>query len=422
MSIRIVRGFLAGLLIALTVAPLFAPVEAVAQQRERKKSGSWARQNEIDKLTAKRLQKATELLADEEYAEAHAALDRLRIRSLNDLEKNKLYKLRGYIYFNQEKLPEARKYLELALATKSATVDDHELLRFQIGQISMQESNWEAAVENFNKWFEIAGQPNANSYYMLALAYWQLKDFENAVVPARQAVELTSEPQERWMQLLLAIHLTAKNYEKAIHVYDMLVRRYPKKSYWMQLATLHGALGNYNESLIPLQLAHTQGMLTEDAEVRRLAELLLFLELPIRAVDVLRDGLDRNVIEEDSKLYELLSNGLIMAREYDDAVEPLTKAAELDESGRIYLRLAEVHIQRERWDEAAAALQLAIDKGNLPNPGQAELLMGISYYSRKRPDDAVSWFVKAKRFDATEAEATTWLNHIARETGSNADT
>ncbi len=36
--------------------------------------------------------------------------------------------------------------------------------------------------------------------------------------------------------------------------------------------------------------------------------------------------------------------------------------------------------------------------------------------------DGASWFVKAKRFDATKAEATTWLNHIARETGSNADT
>ena len=110
-----------------------------------------------------------------------------------------------------------------------------------------------------------------------------------------------------------------------------------------------------------------------------------------------------------------------MAREYDDAVQPLTRAAELDESGRIYLRLAEVHIQRERWGEATDALRLAIEKGDLPNPGQAELLMGISFYSQKNPDRAVDWFVRAKRFEATRTEATTWLNHIAREQASNAD-
>ncbi len=422
MSKRLVRRFLAGLTIALMATPVLAPIDASAQDSGRKKSGSWTRKNDIDKLTAKRLQKATEHLANEEYAEAHAALDRLRIRSLNDLEKNKLYKLRGYIFFNQEELADARKNLELALATESATKEDHETLRFQIGQISMQESNWQAAVDNFNKWFEIVEDPNANSYYMLALAYWQMKDLEGALVPARKAVELTSEPQERWMQLLLAIHLTAKNYEKAIPVYDMLVRRYPKKDYWTQLSALHRALENHDESLVSLQFAYAQGFLTEDSEIRELAQLMLFRELPIRAVEVLRESLDNELVDEDSDFYELLSNSLIMAKEFDEAVAPLTRAAELDDSGRIYLRLAEVHIQRERWEEAAESLQLAIEKGNLPNPGQAELLMGISYYSQKRPDDAVGWFVKAKRFDATKAEATTWLNHIARQSGSNADT
>ncbi len=421
MSTTRIHRIVVGLLLALAIGFGASTAEAQDRGEGRKKSGSWARKNDIDKLTAKRLQKATNHLANEEYAEAHAALDRLRIRSLNDLEKLKLYSLRGYIFYNQEKLKEAKENLELALASEAATPEDHQTMRFQIGQISMQESAWQDAIDNFEKWFEIVDEPNANAYYMLALAYWQLKDFEGALVPAQKAVDLTSEPQERWLQLLLAIQLTSKNYKEAIPVYDVLVRRYPKKTYWIQLSTLHGALENYEQSLVPLQLAYTQGLLTEDEEFRRLAELLLFLELPIRAANVIRDGLEQQVVEEDAKLYELLSNSLIMAREYDDAVEPLTRAAELEEGGRIYLRLAEVHIQRERWEEATKALSNAIQKGDLPNPGQAELLMGISFYSQKRPDDAVSWFVKAKRFDATKAEATTWLDHIAREQSSNAD-
>jgi len=420
------RCFVSALLAAAVFLPCLISTEAAAQRRgegqqQPQRGGSWARQNEIDKLTSKRIQKAVEHLAAEEYDEAHATLDRLRVRSLNELEKFELYRWRGYIFFNQENLGEAKKYLGMALESEAATPKDHETIRFQIGQIAMQESDWQSAVDNFEAWFEIVDEPNANAYYMLALAYWQLKDVEGARKPAKSAVELTSEPQENWLQLLLAVYLTAKDYEDAIPVYDMLVRRYPKKSYWVQLSTLHGALGNYELSLVPLQHAFTQDLLTEDPEYRRLAELLLYLELPIRAVDVLRKGLEVDAVEQDSKFYELLSNSLIMAREYDDAVQPLTRAAELDESGRIYLRLAEVHIQRERWGEATDALRLAIEKGDLPNPGQAELLMGISFYSQKNPDRAVDWFVRAKRFEATRTEATTWLNHIAREQASNAD-
>ncbi len=423
MTLRTAHCFIAAVTTAMLVAACLAPPDASAQREEgKKKSGSWTRKNEVDKLTLKRIEKAQQHLANEEYEEAHAALDRLRVRSLNELEKYTLYKWRGYIYFNQQNLGEAAKHFEMALASSAAGPKDHETLRFLIGQIAMQQSRWQDAIDSFETWFEVAKEPNAGAYYMLALAYWQHKDFDNALEPAKTAVELTSEPQESWLKLLLGIHLTVKNYEAAIPIYDVLVRRYPKKSYWMELATLHGALENFERSLIPLQLAHAQGMLTEDSEVRRLAELLLFLELPIRAVDVLREGLEREAVEEDSKFYELLSNGLIMAKEFDEAVAPLTRAAELDDNGRIYLRLAEVHIQRERWDNATEALKRAIEKGNLPNPGQAELLMGISYYSQKRPDDAVGWFVKAKRFDATKAEATTWLNHIARQSGSNADT
>ena len=84
-----------------------------------------------------------------------------------------------------------------------------------------------------------------DAYYMLALAYWQQKDLEGALAPAKAAVDLTTEPQESWLQLLLAVYLTAKDYDSAIPIYDVLVRRYPKKSYWIQLSTLHGALGNY---------------------------------------------------------------------------------------------------------------------------------------------------------------------------------
>jgi tetratricopeptide (TPR) repeat protein len=386
---------------------------ALAQGEQRGRS--WARKFEIDPLSGKRLTKANVLLADQLFDEADAVLDKMRIRSLNANEKTKLYSLRGFVALGREDFAAAREFFELTIAQGFLELEKQADLRFVIARICLQQDKWDEAIANLKKWFTIEKEPNSSAYYLLALAYWQADDFDSALEPALTSVALAEAPQESWLKLLLAIRLTRKEYEETIPILDQLIRRYPSKNNWIQLSTLHGALGNYQESLIPLQLAYAQGLLTEDSEIRRLAELLLYLELPYRAVDVMKFGLEKRFMEEDSELYELLSNSWIMAREYDEAVDPLVRAAELAQGGRIYQRLAEVHIQQERWQEAAEALELAINKGELPRPGQTTLLMGIVLYSQKKPGEALPWFEKAKAFPDSEDEANIWTRHIERE-------
>ena len=194
-----------------------------------------------------------------------------------------------------------------------------------------------------------------------------------------------------------------------------MVVRYPKKGYWLNLATIHGALGNFEEALIRLQLAYSQGLLTTDAELRRLAQLLMFLDLPYRAARVLEQGFENGILSQDHKGYEMLSNSWIAAKEYDRAVEPLERAASLAPAGDLYVRLAQVHLQREKWGEAAAALGQALDKGGLQSVGDAQLLMGIAIYSQKKPAQARPWFSRARQHAGSREEADVWIKHLERE-------
>jgi len=407
------------LLIALLwIAGSWIAGVAVAQQggeEGQKPTRSWARQHEIDPLTGKRLLKAQEFLVAGQWDEADAILDKLRVRSLNPREKTKFYSLRAYVAYGRGELSVTREFLELTIAEDFAPLKEQADFRFQIAQISMEQGKWDEAIANLNKWFLIESNPNSTAYFFLALAHWQVGDIDAALEPALKSVAMAEEPQESWLKLLLAIRLTRKEYQETIPLLNQMIRRYPKKIYWIQLSTLHGVLGNYKASLIPLQLAYTQGLLTENSELRRLAELLLYLELPYRAADVMTSGLDESVVDQDSENFELLSNSWIMAREYDKAVDPLLRAAELADGGRIYHRLAEVHIQRERWQQAAEALSLALEKGSLPNLGKTTLLMGIVLYSQKKSEQALDWFDKAKSHADSEHEANIWLEHIQRE-------
>jgi tetratricopeptide (TPR) repeat protein len=382
---------------------------------EKEGEKAWGHSYTVDERTAKRLSEAYGHLQAERYEEAAKALGKLRMRSLNPLERAKVHQISAFVKYGQDDLASAREHLEKALAEDAFEPTVRADTRYQIVQLYLAEENWIEVVKNLEQWFTMEENPNSSAYYLLAIAYYQLDDLDSALEPAQKAVELANVPQEGWLQLLLALRLTRKEYPAAVPLLEELIERYPKKTYWIQLSTLHGALGDYEEALVPLQLAYDQGLLTERAELQRLAELLLFLDLPYRAAQVMARGLDEKLFEGDAKAYELLSNSWIAAREYENAAEPLARAAELSEGGDLYVRLAQVHIQREKWSDAAAALHLALEKGGLASAGDAQLLMGIAYYSQDQPAQALKWFARARQHEETRDEAKNWLQYIERE-------
>jgi tetratricopeptide (TPR) repeat protein len=130
---------------------------------------------------------------------------------------------------------------------------------------------------------------------------------------------------------------------------------------------------------------------------------------------VLANGLEEGQIEADSDAYELLANSWIAAREYDRSLPPLRKAAALADDGNLYVRLAQVHMQREQWGEAAQMLHKAIEKGDLRSQGNALLLLGIALYNDSQVEQARRYFTQASQFEATRAEASRWISHLARE-------
>lgn len=380
------------------------------------KKGGWAKQQAtMDPRTAKHYAEALEHLQAERYEECEKALGKIRMRGLNPLERAKVLRTYAFVSYGRGDLEGARDFLKQALAEDGLPLEDQAQARYQIAQLYLAEERWQDVIDNLQKWFEIVEKPNSSAYYLLAIAYYQLEDLDAALGPAQKAIDIAEQPQEGWLQLLLALRLTRKEYQEAIPLLEKLVALYPKKTYFIQLSTVYGALGNFPEALIPLQLAYTQGLLTEGAELHRLAELLLYLDLPYRAAQVLSKGLADGLIEEDARVYELLSNCRIAARDYDAAVEPLGRAAELAEGGDLYVRLAQVHLQREKWGEAVEALRSALDKGELDKPGDAQLLMGIAMYSQKQPEKALRWFREARNHTESRDEANVWLQHIGRE-------
>jgi tetratricopeptide (TPR) repeat protein len=237
-----------------------------------------------------------------------------------------------------------------------------------------------------------------------------MDDYDRALPPAKKAVELAEKPSENWLSMLSALYLQKDQYKDAIPVLEQLVALAPsKKTYWSQLSSVYGQLEDYPKALAIMQLAYSAGLVSDDQEVRRLADLLMFNDVPYRCGQVLESAIEKKTVKVDDKLYEKLANCWIASGELERSIQPLTRAAEVSDTGDLFVRLGEVQMQREDWQGMQTAIQKGIDKGQLKDTANAQLLMGISLYNQKKCNDAKSWLQKARSVEKTRSMATGYL-------------
>jgi len=399
----------------------FAPPKAQAQEeKDEKKEGRKPPTKpgqSIDERTGKRLTAALDLMNAEKYDAARAELSELSMSSLSPFERAQVERILASIDHSQGKYASARSHLDKAMAEKALSDEDQLSIQFQIAQLLLAEEKWGQAVEALKAWFAKAPEPNSTAYYLLAIAYFQMENYGAALEPAQKAVDLTPNPQESWLQLVLALRLQREEYRAALPLLRQLLALYPnRKTYWIQLSSVQAALNDYGNALTALQLAYNQGLLGDQSDLRRLAELLLFREIPYRGGEILSTALEQKKVPGDAKTYETLGNCWVAAREFDRAIGDLTKAAEMSGSGDLYLRAGEIYVQREDWPKASKALGQALGKRGLKNPGQATLLLGISYYNQDNLEQAKKYFGQAMAHENVRSQAESWSRHVDQKT------
>lgn len=367
----------------------------------------------IDAATGKALNLAIEALGMEKYAEAEAAIAGLKMDKLSPYEQSKVEQIRFNISYAQEKYAEARGHLQKAIDAGGLNEQEISQARYQAAQLFMTEEKWKEGAAALEEWFKTAPNVNSAAYYLLAVAYYQMEDYNKALPPAQKAVELMDKPQEGWIGMLLALYLQKDNYKDAIPLLQRLISIVPeKKTYWMQLSAVYGQQEDYPNALAIMQLAYGAGLVTEDSEIRRLADLLLFNDVPYRGAQVLEAGIEKKTVTVDDKLYEKLANCWIAAGELDKSIPPLQRAAELSATGDMFVRLGEVNVQRDEWPAAQAAIERGISKGQLKDAANAQLLMGIVLYNQKKLSEARPWFERAQQSEKHRKMARDYLTLI----------
>jgi tetratricopeptide (TPR) repeat protein len=407
------NGSLHRVITGLALATSLMVAGAASAQRAGGNDDKEAPPTGIDAQTGKVLNEAIELLNMEKFAEAGARIGTLQLEKLSPYERGKVEQILFNIAYSQERYDQARQHLKNAIDSGGLNQVEVDQARYQSAQLFMQEEKWKEGAAALEEWFKSAANPNSAAYYLLAVAYYQMEDFAKALPPAKKAVELMDKPQESWLGMLSALYLQREEFKEAVPVLQQLINVVPdKKTYWMQLSSVYGQVEDYQNALAIMQLAYHAGLVTEDGDIRRLADLLVFNDVPYRGAQLLEGAIEKKQVTVDDKLYEKLANCWIAAGEFDKSLPPLQRAAELSSNGNLFVRLGEVQVQREDWGAAITAIQRGIDKGQLTDPGNAQLLLGIAHYSQKDLNAARPFFERARQSEKHREIANSYLQAI----------
>lgn len=407
--LRVMVPLLVGALLALADGAAAAS-KPDAGEKEEKTIG-------LDRRVAEKLLEANERLAEEKYDQALALVDELaKRRRLGPAELAQIHRFRGYIFVNQGKLAPAAGEFERSLAQDAIDRAAEQAMSYSLAQLYTQLGRYDEALRVIDAWFAGEENPKPDAWYLKAMILVQQGKFREAVEPARIAVERSPQPKESWLQLQVAIHGNLKDYPTVAAVLARLASLNPgKKLYWIQLAAVQNHLEREEEALATLQLAHQAELLGDDTEFRQLARLLYLQALPLQCAQVIEAALADGSVEPDADAYGLLSNCYLAAREGDEALAPLARAAELSPDGEMYLLLGQLHLQREEFAPALEALQHALARAKAERRGAVQLLIGVAQLGSDRFDDAERAFRAAQGDEKVRRAAESYLKFVQEQ-------
>ena len=249
------KAFFSLLMSAFLVFSLAFSADAQDKDKKKRAKPQLRRVQAPGPWAAKRITAAQEALAEENWAEALEILQEMKERKkLKGIETATMWQFYGFIYSSQDP-PNYKKAVvafEKALEPNALPEATQTATYMNVAQLYVMQERYTDAIKTFEKYFEQTEDPSPDAYYMYAIAFTQKGQVRKAIPWAIKAVDSGANPKEPWLQLLSSLYFETKQYKKAVDVLEILVARYPKKNYFIQLAALNNELGREQRALAVL--------------------------------------------------------------------------------------------------------------------------------------------------------------------------
>lgn len=415
---------------------LFADAQAALpdkcmQTDEREKKNRDRKIPHMNQSTYDKLGEVTELIDTENNPRAAIEiLDKMIARGTRRYNGNEIanvYRMYAYAYFVLDDMPKTIEYNEKLLEhCEDVRMGMQTTTMFALSQLYFQADRFKESLAMIEDWLVLTEDPGPRPYFFVATIYYQQKQFPKAIQYVKLAIDMATERgmlpiRESWWAMLRSLYWETKQYDKVIEVLEIMVKEYPKRDTWIQLAGMYGQEDMPEKQLYAMEATSVLGFFDRENDYLQYQSVLMAADAPIRGAWYLQKGFDEGVVEDSYKSLNSLGQAYQASLEYDDATERFEEATEFAEDGKIFHRLAQIYLSVEKYKECAERADDAIEKGGVNRLPDLMILKGMCEFNLGNLSDAREVFVEARRVARTE-EATSseksardWIRYIDSE-------
>lgn len=417
--------------VALTAAVYLAPTMgsssgyALAQEAEQKEERKLRRTPALRSKVYEQLARAQKLADEGDVPGALAVLDKVqkKSKSMNSYEKAMMFNFYGFIYYNAEQVPEAIASFEKVVEQQPIPESFEQSTLFSLAQLHMAQGNFDKTIEFVERWEALqVGDIPAKNYMLKAQARYQQKRYDKALVEVEKAIateeadpDKSGVAPENWYILQRAIYYELKQPEKVTEILVKLVRHFNQPKYWIQLGGMYGELGQEKKQLAVLEAAYQQGFINSGSDMFNLAQLYYYHQAPYKGALIMEQAISEGKLDKSLRNLKFWAQALTFAKENEKALPVMQQAAELSQDGELDAQLAEIHLNLENWDNAIAAGEKALEKGELRSAGRTYANLGLAYFYKGQYVRAIELFSEAEKFKETKAFAQGWSKYAKSE-------
>ncbi|WP_328987617.1 tetratricopeptide repeat protein [Thiorhodovibrio winogradskyi] len=345
-----------------------------------------------------------------------AAIDALRDlqqrQPLSHYEQASLQRFLGQAYFQGEQPELAIQAFEQSLASEALTRAEQQDIRYLLGQLYLKQDRPRLAIEQL-RGLDPGDYPRAASYLWRAQTATGAHD--EAIATAQRLLQGKSRPAPDDINHLLALYRQAERPEPARALAREAVGWYPaERRYWQELARLQLQLGEKRAAAATLQTMERLGLALTAQERDRLIRLYLHLDAPLKAAELLEQGLADGDPRNNAQHRARLAAAWLQARAWQQAereLEALVAEQPRTDPDRL-ADLAYCHYQQGHWNQAIANYRQALAAGRPADPGRAWLLLGIAAIKAKDGDTAQAALQEAEAYPRQHQQANQWLSFL----------
>jgi len=317
-------------------------------------------------------------------------------------------------YVAQKQYDKAVSFYQQALAAEGLSPLANLEMSKELATVFLLQKRYEKALTLLNRLKTKLAQIDAPFLLLLGQAQFKSGDFLALADTLDELMAQRDELSEPQLQQLLSMAYGARNYKQSETILALLIDRNPKNmTYWRQLTSIYLSQNKHRKALDRLALAREKRLPFSEADIKLLGNLYMSNQAAEKGARTLSSALRRGELEKSAEHYRQLFEYWLVAREKAKAASALKQAAAYSGDTELYLKLAQLYMEQERWSDMTGTLLQACRKTLKDRyVGRANLLLGISQFKQKDLNNARRSLINATLMGSQWQKANQWLSYM----------